>query len=462
MTAAIVSGPESSLRFRADPLLFGKAVLGRRRWVKQEEMRLAIETHRRIRVQSANSVGKTHELASIICEWLPRNKGGRVICTGPTFDQVRAGLWQEVKRCWFDAAARDARLSQKEIGESEWELAPGWDAAIVAVDNISAMQGRRGPKVLVVLDEAQGVEYLELMPAIDSLLTAEASRWIAAGNPLWPVGWFYERLHDPDWHTIRISAFEHPNVVEGREVIPGSVTRMWIEEKRREWGEASREWQARVLGEYPEAGPEQFVSRAELQACLANPVKVKAPKSIGLDVARFGGDRNVMGFFDEERILQDVQEWAGQDLMQTAGRLRSAMTKFGVDPRYVCIDGTGIGAGVVDRCREEGLRVTQVDFGGKPEGDWSSLLGRESHHKNRKGELHHAAQRLVRERMIQIPEKWPYVWGDLTALKVDFDAAGRFGVEDKESFRKRCGRSPDYSDMVVIALAARDRTPRIW
>ena len=459
-----------------DPLYFGNVILGRRRWARQSEIRLATERHRRVAVYSANGVGKTHELASDVCEFLVANKNSRVICLGPTFDQVRGGLWSEIRKCF--GAAR-VQLSLREPGDSNWRIAEGWDASIVAVKNISAAHGRRGQRVLVIIDEAQGVENAELWDAVDSLMSSEESRTIISLNPLWPTGRAFQYCTSALWHPIRIDGFEHPNVdtpadtpssaiteawvAGGRNVIPGSITRRWIWEKLQEWGEDDPRWIARVRGQFPEAGDRQLIPLKLLEDTADITPDVTEPCRAGLDVARFGGDKNVLVVLDEHRKVKHVESWKDADLMVTTGRLRDAMTRFNLLAEWVGVDVCGIGAAVVDRCTEDGINVRPVDFGAAPDGLWSGTIGTDSKHLNLKAELHEVARQLFRKKLLSVPRAFrPLLWPDLTELRYDFDGSGNMRIEAKDKFRERIGRSPDYSDALIIALAATGYVPGVY
>lgn len=454
--------PAALETFIAEPLRFGESVLGRKRWARQEEIRRAVWEHRRVHIRSANSVGKTFELGSLIVEWLCSRRRRRVICGGPSHDTIKRGLWSEVRRAYFGALARGHDLGGV-MGKKDWILGDAWDAAIVSVDNISNAQGARGTETLIVIDEAQGVQDPELWTAFESLMTDPGSRMVQSGNPLWPQGTFHEAFRSPEWHTIRINGMEHPNVISGEQLIPGSISRIWIEEKREAWGEDDPKFVARVLGEFPEEGDCQLVSAKMLEDCATITPAVTVKKAAGLDVARFGGDQNVAVILDEHRKVIHVEHWRGMDLMETAGRYVSICRKFEIAPGWACVDVCGIGAGVVDRCKEAKLQVLAVDFGAGASGRWRQLLGREALHLNRKAELHDLARYYFKHRLISVPNvpaNRP-IWADLTALTYTFDGSGNMKVESKEKIRDTIGRSPDYSDALVIALAATGYVPLV-
>lgn len=445
--------PSLLARCRADPTYFGRVILDRRRWSKQEEMRRAIDVHRRTHVRSANGVGKTFELASIVCEWLPSNPQGRVLCTGPTFETVHRGLWQEVRRCF--AAAR-VPLGGR-MGEHEWTLGAGWDAVVASVDNPSAIQGGRGRKLLIVVDEAQGVDNVDLWDALESLMSARDSRMISSGNPLVTSGRYYQQSLDPTWHHIHIDGLDHPNVVSGEEIFLGSITRHWVEEKRQAWGENDPRWWARVRGQFPPVGMNQLIPIVWMDEGERNPEPIPALKGrrIGLDVARFGDDWTVLAKIEDGKLV-DVIRWRDERTTATAGRVIAEAKAWNVEPHNVKIDVCGVGAGVVDECFACGMVVDAVDFGAGVEEDWADVCSG-SDFMNRRGELYWAARELIRLRHLQIPASFDGVRTDLAAPKYDYPK-GTLRVEEKDSIKKRLGRSPDEGDAVVVALSNASRT----
>ncbi len=438
----------------ADPLLFGRATLGRKRWKRQREIRTALESHRRIAVRAANGVGKTFELGSIVCEWMVTQPGARVICAGPSHHAIKRGLWSEVRRAYYECQRKGIDLGGI-MGRDSWTIDDGWDASIVSVDNPSAAHGAHGPRVLIVIDEAQGVEDPVLFEAFDSLMTSPGARMILSGNPLWPQGYFFDATQSEDWHTIQIDGFEHPNIRANAEIVGGSITRVWIDEKKKEWGEDDPRYTARVRGEFPEAGDRQLIPIKLLEACAKIVPPVTEARRAGLDVAREGNDRNACVILDEHRVLIHCETWRSPDLSYTQGKFLDICRRFHVPPERASVDVCGIGAGVVDGCRAAGYRVKPVNFGATVGlGGWHSLLGREALHHNLKGELHDAMRQMFRRGLISIPKtlETKPLWVDLTSLQFTFDPSGKFMVRDKDWMRAHTGRSPDCSDALAIAL----------
>lgn len=436
------------------PGFFSEAVLGRTLWSKQKQLAQAVKKHRRVLCASGHGVGKTATLATIICEWMTQRPQARVICMASTWHQVQHTLWGEVKN--LHARARYP-LGGKMM-ETKWTIdLDGALATCLSVDDPTALQGVHGPAVLIVVDEAEGLSQ-NMWNAIESLMSSEGSRLVACFNPVTPAGYLFDAARRPEeWHYITISCLDHPNVIEGRNVIPGAVTREWVDEMREKHGEDSAFWASRVLGRFPAAGSNTLVSLADIAASAKWETGIREHRRMGLDVARFGGDANCLTILDETRTVIASESWRGEDLMATTGRAIAAMKTYAIDPRNVCVDVCGVGGGVVDRMREQGYRVQAVDFGAGPVGDWAGLLGKESSYPNRRSELHAVARQLFRAKQISVPEKFREIAADLGSILFSYDSKGRFVVESKDKIRERTGRSPDHSDSLLIALASTGR-----
>lgn len=434
----------------ADPGAFAHKILRTKLWKRQLEVLDSSRKYTKTLVMSGHGVGKTHVLACLIIEFLVTKPNSRVVVTASNFTQVHDTIWAQVK-----SLARQAIVPLGgRLMDSEWIFPDGSHAKAVTVDDPTSLQGIHSPHVLVVVDEAEGVAQA-LWGAIDSLLSSEGSRLVVCFNPVTPSGYLFDAAQNHrEWNVINISCLEHPNVVSGKNLIKGAVTRQWVEQKMLSEGEDSPFWAARVLGRFPDNGENTLVSMSELYAAEQDPDFVGEPCRIGMDVARFGGDRNVLVVFNEKRVLSHVESWVGEDLMGSAGRLIAAIKKFKVEPRHVGVDVCGIGAGVVDRLKEAGLRVSPVDFGSAPQGDWGGVIGRDAIFANRRAELHAVVRALVKAKQLVIPAKYKEVCSDITALKYWYDGKGRFVIEPKEEARKRLRRSPDFSDAVVIAMGA--------
>ncbi|MEN3051335.1 MAG: hypothetical protein ABC596_05955 [Candidatus Methanosuratincola petrocarbonis] len=307
------------------------------------------------------------------------------------------------------------------------------------------LQGLHAPHVLIVIDEAEGLSP-ELWRALQSLERGADSHLLMIGNPTINRGPFYESFRDPSFHTMHIAAFDSPNVLEGRIVIPGLVTQENIEDVRARSGESSWEWIVGILGDFPESLENSLISIAQLE--IASQKKQaelpSGPVEVGADIARYGADSSVFiarsgGYAFESKSL------ASRDLMEVTGALVEFARHCGASA--IKVDVTGLGAGVVDRLRELHLPVIGIGFGEKP-----IEKGR---FENRAAEMWYTVTEGIREGRIGGPVfKEKELIRDLTSREYSYTSDGRIRLEDKEKMRRKGLPSPDWGDALALAFAA--------
>src|SRR5258708_27087697 len=131
---------------------FCKEVLGVNLWSKQLEVLKATIHHRRIAVRSGHGVGKTFVVACLVLWWLFARQG-LVVTTAPTWEHVEGVLWREILMLWGHARVP---LPAKD-NQTELKIDKTWYAIGLSTNIPSAFQGRHHPRLLVVMDEAPGV-----------------------------------------------------------------------------------------------------------------------------------------------------------------------------------------------------------------------------------------------------------------------------------------------------------------
>ena len=416
---------------------------------------MAIARHRYVHVRSANGVGKTNELAALMCEYGATRPFTRVVVVCSSFNSGRNTIWKE----FLDQYNRAKVPLGGRIIESDctWEIAPRWDVAICNPEKPDSIQGRRGAEVLLIVDEAQSVREDFIAP-MKSLMTAEASRMVMSGNPLYASGAFREAAYNPEtWHLMRIDGLEHPDVVNGTNEFPGGISRLWVSERLTEYGsETDPRYVARVRGEFPTAASlRQVVALQWLEDCAEIAPDVTEPYRMGVDLARAGGDANAITILDERRRVVHHETWHEDDTQVSVGHVMAVAKDWGVLPENIAVDACGLGGPIVDQLWSMGWSVEPVDFGAGPEYEWIAQTGQTTEFVNRRAELYWVARELLRLKLMSIPRQYAMIWRDLQAVerKPEPSDGGRIKLESKEDVRKRIGRSPDSGDSLVIALS---------
>lgn len=431
-------------------------ILGWTPWKKQTEIADALVQDQRVSVVSCNGAGKTAVAARILLWFVQTRRNAVVVTTAPTWHQVGL-LWREVRT----AFAGSARPLAGEILHNRLELAPTWYATGLSTDREERFQGYHagGMKagddggMLVIVDEASGVDD-SIFDAMRGYLTSANSYVLLIGNGNKPQGAFYDSHQRGNWKRFSISAFDVPEAI---------MDRGWIEEQRDHWGEESAQYCVRVLGKFPERGGDfQLIPLWLLEEAEKKTPTDAAGRYIGLDVARGGGDQSV-ACVTVDGIVVAVENWDSSDLMLTAAKTRDLAKRWDVPGKQICVDVSGIGAGVVDRLREGGLLCQGIDFGGKPEHDWDWLLGSDARFANRKAELHWAGRMALMNGHASIPGEFRRtLWQQLMWTNYEYNDRGVMKMESKEKLRQRHGASPDFADAWMLSLSRTSKRSAIF
>lgn len=267
-----------SPRYYDDPIGFFRDILGTDPWEKPRRVLESLRDNPFTFWKSGHRVSKSHTVGGGALWFYASHEDARVVLTAPTARQVDDILWRQTRQMMRDAGrcvrcrendphgprpCEHSALIDGELGErartglvsDNFREIKGYTAK-----DVEAITGTAGKNLLFEIDESAGVA-AEIFEGIEgnragwSRESKHRVRVLAAGNPTKTSGPFYEAFNDEKkkklYSLITTSSLESPNVVAGREVIPGLATKDWCEEKREIWGENSPLYKVRVLGEFP-------------------------------------------------------------------------------------------------------------------------------------------------------------------------------------------------------------------
>lgn len=401
-------------------------------------------------VESGHGVGKTHVTASIALWFLATHENSIVLTTAPTERQVKEVLWGEMAK----------QYNKEEIGGDfttlKLELGDNWKAlgftARESVDQekmAARMQGFHAPHVLIIFDEAAGV-HPAFWLAKEGIMTGTHSKFLAIGNPTSCSGAFYDGCIKHK--AIRLSCLDHPNVIAGKELIPGAVTKEWAEDRLEEWGEDSPLYKARVLGVPPDQSDDAMFKLSDVDHAV-NREPINNPtlqtKSIGVDVARFGTDRTVITL-KEGLDVRDVIIYQGKDLNWTLGKIKELDKLFEAD--NIVVDDTGVGGGITDGLvgykRESDGREPQIvpiNFAQRPDGLFSNI-----EFENIKAEIFWQLKFDFDNSRIKILSEGNIV-SELVSIKYEYTPKQKIKIVSKDKMKKEGLKSPDAADSLALA-----------
>lgn len=466
------AAPRARHEFYSDPVGFAHACInwpaGHDLTAYQQEIIGALPIRKRVSVRGPHGLGKTTTAAMTVLWFaITRELSGRdwkIATTAGAWRQLEFYLWPEIKK-WarrlnWEALDIAPYNERSELLALNIKLKFG-HAFAAASDNPALIEGAHADSVLYVFDESKAIIADTFDAAEGAFSGADAAEdleafALAMSTPGEPNGRFYD-IHRKapgleDWWT------RHVTVEEA--IAAGRISRGWAEQREKQWGRDTAVFHNRVLGEFYSSDEDGVVPLSWIEAAnerwhlwdTAGRPDAGSPRRIGVDVARSGKDKTVMAVRDGH-VITELRKSSKEDTMQTAGRVKGLCKPDddGPQEREPVIDVIGIGAGVVDRLREQNVDVAAFNAAGRTE------------HKDRSGELGFANIRSaawwnLREILdpafgaqLALPPD-DQLTGDLTAAHWRVLSGGKIQVEAKEDITKRIGRSPDDGDSVMQAM----------
>ena len=443
---------------------FVREVLGAEPAPYQIDILRALVREKRVAARGPHGLGKTALAAWVIC-WVMTvfDVDVKAPTTASAWRQLEKFLWPEIRK-WATQANWHRIGLTITPGQDLLQLAfkrPGKEAFAVASDNPALIEGAHASLILYVFDEAKSIPAGTWDAAEGAFSGAGADTGglayaLAISTPGEPSGRFYDiHARKPgyeDWWVRHVTLEEA--------IRAGRISREWVEQRRRQWGENSAMYQNRVLGEFAASGEDSVIPLAWVEAAVerwhacggqvaANEDAPPSKKAYGLDVARYGDDKTALCIV-EGHVVAPLHYWSRQGTMQTVGRVANLLqdkdTPIGVDV-------IGVGAGVFDRLRELGYSACEVNVAEKT--DLTDASGTRQFIN-----LRSAVWWMMRELLdpdiggkLALPPD-DLLTGDLVAPLWKETSTGRILVESKDAIKLRIGRSTDAADALAIALYA--------
>lgn len=400
-------------------------------------------------ISSGRGIGKSAMLAMlnmwVTSCWL----GSTSIITANTEAQLRSrtmaelGKWHtmSINRHWFEKSSMSLRPSKwfSEVLSAQLKMDTQYyyvEAQSWSEENPDAFAGAHSQVgMMVSFDEASGIPD-PIWQVTEGFFTdlAPLRMWVNISNPRRNTGRFFECFHrDANfWETRYVDS----RTVEG---VDGTVYQR-IADK---YGEDHDVTRIEVKGQFPRTGSNQFIGRDTVEDAVTREVEEDsgAPLLMGVDVARFGDDESVIRF-RQGRDAKSLppKEFKGLDTMQLSTEVADLIDTY--KPHAVFVDGGGVGGGVVDRLKQLGYRVIEVQSGEKA-ADSDKYL-------NKRAEMWGEMKEWLTYGVIDNHSR---LIEDLTGPEYDIHMRGQIKLETKANMKKRGLSSPDHGDALGLTFA---------
>jgi len=446
---------------------------GEELWSKQRQIATACSQFRaKVAVPSCNASGKTWLAGRLAVAFFnaytpgtpcvqcdPTGtrggcRGAKVICTSSKEGHLRDNLFGEIRHNypkWRDrGVVIPGRLFEADL---RLENIPGSHFIIgQSASSAEGMQGYHQAHKLIIGDEATSVDE-DVQLAITRLLASADSRILLIYNPTTPDTYASRMAHGGGYELIKITAWDTPHFT--KEHVPeGSnlISPAYLQDLRDQGdGEGTFTWTTSVEAEDWDLGDDVLVpAKLYDRALVEQRTLGTGQRQIGVDIASYGSDENVIAVRDGIQLVDLIPIPA----MQTSSLVQGPVTKAVLDwdPDVVCFDADGVGAGAVGYFEDlqyiMRTGATVIGFrGGKAVNQ---------RYANLRSCWYWMLRRRLESQSFQIAVNDPKLREQLTDIHYTVTATGDIQLETKKQMRARSKKSPDRADAVMYCYAFAD------
>ena len=402
----------------------------------------------RLAIASGRGIGKSALVSWLVLWMMTTRIGSTVIVSANSESQLRSVTWAEITKWssmsvnsyWWEISATRVmpakwltELVERDLkkGTRYWNL----EGRLWSAENPDSFAGVHNyDGVMVVFDEASGID--DSIWAVTSGFFTENTPnrfWCCFSNPRRNTGYFYEAIEGSKrdfWQSRQVDARD----VEGTDK---NVYNQIIEE----YGPDSYQAHVEVYGSFPSEGDDQFISSTLVDDAMKRPKHQddSAPIVIGVDPARFGSDSTVIAV-RQGRDIVEIRRFKGDDTMTVVGHVIEAIDQY--QPAVVAIDEGGLGAGVVDRLKEQRYKIRGVNFGNKSK---NPLM-----YGNMRAQIWGSMKEWLKTASVS---KDKMLKTDLISPLMKPDSKGAIFLESKKDMKARGLSSPDSADAIALTFA---------
>ena len=486
-TLAELSESEASDRY----VRFATDLLGVRLTDQQRQILHSLADNQRTVIMSGNGPGKSYGVSIAKLAFLLLNSDSTVLGTSGSYSQYVDAVWRPLKTLVtrLDGTIPIDLPEPNDGGQPTLELGPDWFAKVVSPRDPGDLEGRHGPNVLVVIEEADKA-YIERehFDSAGSSVTSGADRMLAICNPPRDESnVVHEKMQSDRWHTLQFSTLNSHNVrVDAGELdaerIPGVTD---LETVRNDWEAWNAEpwpgldtardmsspdsdrfredldgrWYRRRAGVMPptRAAAWRPITKADVQAAWErdHPTHTKVlggEMGTGVDVARSGADFTIAATALSDRLDIRYAD-AGDDHTRQRDALQATYADATDHP--MAVDAIGEGSGLADMLAATFEGVIRFGNGNEPTQPqtyyscWEEALALLGTWLADGGSIDDADLRdelMVAARLVAFEERHYASRGTEVAK----------ATATKDDIKDRMGRSPDRLDAALMAVWAKD------
>jgi hypothetical protein len=500
---AMLRGSTAYEDYQTDPVAFGEQILGETYTDDVKRMMESVRDNPVTVAQSANATGKTHGAARVAVWWYKTHLESQVYtAAAPPESNLKKLLWGEIGHIvqTHPKIFESDRKTNLHVERGPQSFITGVTIPMSGTEaqREAKFSGKHAPYLLFILDEGDAIPD-EVYQGIESCMSGGHARLLIMFNPRAEIGKAYRMQRDGRANVVHLSAFSHPNVVTGQDLIPGAVNRETTVRRINQWcrpiiqgeevgpecfelpdylvGEVALSQSGQpypalqagfykvmepafsymVLGRYPAQGTNQLISREWVQAARARwdayvteYGEVPPPgwwAIMGQDVGEFGTDANV-AIFRYGGYVEMPTFWGGVDTVETGERAAKEYNRRQVSRAFV--DGTGVGAGVAPHMQRLRCSATSIKVASSP--TMSTEMGE---FKIMRDQLWWSCREWLRTDKTAMLPPDEMLTEELLCPTYEIQG-GKIRIMDKDTMRELLKRSPDRADALCLTFAPAD------
>lgn len=390
-------------------------------------------------IASGHGIGKSAEVAWIILWAMSTRPHLNGVITANTTTQLSTKTWRELA-LWHKRAINAHWFKWTATKFFHVDHPETWFCAAIpnTEHNSEAFAGLHARHVLLLFDEASAIPDV-IWEVAEGAMTTPRAMWFVYGNPTRNTGRFRECFNNDKhrWKHHQIDS-RTARMTNKRE----------IEEWARTYGDDSDFFRVRVKGQFPRAGSFQFIDSDLVDGAMLRRLEPEVywhlPILIGVDVARYGDDKTVLTARQGRKLLEQ-RKYRELNTMEVASRTADMIREYQPTGKLgaVFVDGVGIGAGVIDRLRQLGYEIIEVQAGAKAD-------DKETYY-NKRAEMWGRMRHWLRMGA-DIPEDTE-LRNSLIGIEYYFNEKEAIRLERKADMKKRGLDSPDEGDALALTFA---------
>jgi len=180
-----------------------------------------------------------------------------------------------------------------------------------------------------------------------------------------------------------------------------------------------------------------------------NTYVVEGKKYITADVARFGADKSVIMLWNGMRVFH-IKVLLKQRTTKVADEIEKLRTKYAIPLSQVIVDEDGVGGGVVDKLGCQGFVNNSSPLD-------NPHTKEQENYKNLKSQCYYMLAERINDHKVYVDCEDYEIKEALTeeleqVKKRDVDTDKKLEVMPKDAVKELLGRSPDYSDTLMMRM----------